>query len=437
MLTDLHLHPDPLRIIGILAILMVVLFQPGPLQAGIGSFLHKAIVYALKGRCNPKKKSRVFAPPASLLFILLLASACAPAQPEAMTNPPTETSTPPTATIVPATATTVPTATPAPTDTPEPTEVPALNPSARGYVSMAYDSESDKIILFGGQMEGGMIPNDETWAYDIASNTWTEMKPASRPPEKGAIDLVYDTESDRVILFGGNYGADDTWAYDYNTNTWTEMAKGPGDHLGYRMAYDSESDRCILFGGMGYPSLSLFNDTWAYDFNSDTWTEMQPSTSPSARNYHAMAYDTQADRVILFGGSEWDETMSDKALSDTWAYDFNTNTWQELEHSEGEYPAARFYHALVYNAGADRTILYGGSAGLSETWSFDYSTSTWTELEPNQNPGMLTKHALAYGSAVDQIILFGGQVGSAFDYTDQTWSFDLNSNTWTNLTRSP
>jgi hypothetical protein len=151
--------------------------------------------------------------------------------------------------------------------------------------------------------------------------------------------LVYDSESDRIILFGGATGAtretasilNDTWAYDYNTNTWTEMAKGPEDHLGYRMAYDSESDRSILFGGMVYPRIKLLNDTWAYDFNTDTWTEMQPSTSPPVRNYHAMAYDTQADRVILFGGSD----SRDKGIPDTWAYDFNTNTWQELERGEG------------------------------------------------------------------------------------------------------
>jgi N-acetylneuraminic acid mutarotase len=233
-----------------------------------------------------------------LALLLLLTSACQPAQPQPTV--PTD--------AVPVPAALQPTATKSPPTATPPTEVPALNPSARGYVSMAYDSESDKIILFGGcsePIEGSEpIPNRETWAYDIASNTWTEMKPAKSPYDKAVLDLVYDSESDRVILFGGNWGERDTWAYDYNTNSWTEMAAGPGEHLGYRMAYDIESDRCILFGGMGFVGLSHFNDTWAYDFNSDTWTEMQPSTNPSARNFHAMAYDAQADRVILFGGSE-------------------------------------------------------------------------------------------------------------------------------------
>jgi hypothetical protein len=378
----------------------------------------------------------------SLILTLVFSSACQPAQPAS----PAPTSAMPVAAAVQATSTKAPPAattaameTPAPTDTPKPTEIPALNPSPRGYVSMAYDSESDKFILFGGGLEGGVIAsNDETWAYDVASNTWTEMKPDTGPPEKGAVDLVYDVESDRVILFGGNFGDADTWAYDYNANTWTEMSAGPGDHLGYRMAFDSGSDRCILFGGMSYPSLSLFNDTWAYDFNSDTWTEMKPNTSPSARNFHAMAYDTQADRVILFGGSEWDKNMRDKPLNDTWAYDFDTNTWQELDHGDGEYPPARFYHTLVYNPEAERTILFGGIFGGVETWSYDYSTSTWTKLEPDPNPGVIYKHAMAHSTAAGLGVLFGGQPTLIdFDYEDHTWIYDPKANTWTDVTRRP
>jgi hypothetical protein len=349
----------------------------------------------------------------SLILVVLLSAACATAQPETSLAPATNTPALPTSTTVPPTATTALISAATITSN----EGPELNPSPRGYVSITYDIESDKVILFGGQLPGqDFKSSDETWAYDVASNTWTNMRPASGPPEKAAVDLVYDVESDRVILFGGNLGDNDTWAYNYNTNTWTEMAKGPGDHLGYRMAYDSESDRCILFGGLGYPSLKLYNDTWAYDLNSDTWTEMKPSTSPPARNYHAMAYDTQADRVILFGGGGLDENMQDIALSDTWAYDYNTNTWQELEQGDGEYPSGRVYHTLAYNTVADRTILFGGlayegSAGELETWSYDYSTNTWTKLEPAENPGRCTRHAMAYSSASDGAILFGGQVG--------------------------
>lgn len=72
---------------------------------------------------------------------------------------------------------------------------------------MAYDKESDRVILFGGQTGDNLRDprsyNGETWAYDVEANKWTEMKPASGPRGRSAAELTYDAESDRVIMFGG------------------------------------------------------------------------------------------------------------------------------------------------------------------------------------------------------------------------------------------
>ena len=197
-----------------------------------------------------------------------------PALPTATPTLPTLTPAPPTTTPAPPTATAIPTA----AATFLPTEMARLNPAPRGYTSLAYNAKSNRVIMFGGQTGNIKDPtnyNSETWLYDVAANKWTQMKPASGPTRRAAAELAYDAESDRVILFGGAnevlWGLNDTWAYDYNTNTWTEMAKGPARHLGARIAYDAESDRIILFGGYDM-SRFFYYDTWAYDFNSDTWT---------------------------------------------------------------------------------------------------------------------------------------------------------------------
>lgn len=334
----------------------------------------------------------------------------------------------PTATPLPPTATTVPTNTP--------TKVPVISPSRRGYVSLAYDIESDKMIMFGGST--GRVEkitlNNETWVFDVASNEWSEMKPSSAPPAISAADLTYDVESDRVIMFGGgtiNYDAadimNDTWAYDYNTNTWTKLGKGPVSCIGSRIAYDAESDRVILFGGS---SLSGSNDdkTFAYDFNSDTWTKMDPEPHPSGRNYHGMAYDSESDRVLLWGGSQWD--------SQVWAYDYNNNTWQAMASNEG--PDTRYYLSLAYDSKADRTIIYGGIPNKGDlTWAYDYNTNTWTLIETATNPGFLTRYAMAYSTAADKVILFGGRTLDGKFYEGDTWAFDLNANTWVNVVSQP
>lgn len=354
--------------------------------------------------------------------------------------PPTETLVPPTLTPLPPTSTLLP---PTATPTEEPIE---LNPSPRGYISMAYDSESKQVILFGGQTGDFQDPanySSETWAYDVTTQTWTDMKPAEAPSAKAAAELAYDAESDRVILFGGGRGLSssrDTWAYDYNTNTWSKMkAQGPAKHLGPRMAYDAESDRIILFGGYDYDAYKMFQDTWAYDYNTDTWSEMKPDASPPGQNFHAMTYDSKADRVILWGGDTTTPDPTHPPMNGSvWAYDFNTNTWQEKKNSTG--PGARAYHAIAYGENSDQVFLYGGyDTGTQEMWVYNYNTNAWIRLaEPSAFPGALSRFAMAYIPDTDQFIVFGGQVGSRhFRYTDQTWVYDFNTNTWTDLTRIP
>ena len=107
-----------------------------------------------------------------------------------------------------------------------PTPVPLLSPPARGYHRMAYDVESDRAILFGGMgIVKGML--EDTWAYDLSANSWMKMAPAQSPPP-GYGPMAYDIQSDRVILFMGFI---DTGTYPdngvYKTASETHSSKLP------------------------------------------------------------------------------------------------------------------------------------------------------------------------------------------------------------------
>jgi len=263
---------------------------------------------------------------------------------------------------------------------------PSPRPPPLGGHAMAYDMNSDRVVLFGGCSScppDPWVSNVDTWAYHAGANTWTDMAPDSGPPAMIGGRMAYDSQSDQTILFGGlspsfsEYSA--TWAYHVETNTWTNMAPpiGPSARNYQGMAYDAKSDRIILFGGAG--ASGILGETWAYDFDANVWTNMQPATSPPPTDFVEMVYDSQSDRVILFGGNYGGTADS----AETWAYNFGSNVWTKTNSPAP--PPARSRHALAYDSESDRTVLFGGLDSsafslYSDTWSYDY-------LEPAGGPG--------------------------------------------------
>jgi hypothetical protein len=203
---------------------------------------------------------------------------------------------------------------------------------------MAYDAESDRMILFGGDRR------DTTWAYDPVADEWTRMEPDTYPSARNYGAMAYDPISDRVVLFGGHMEAE-TWAYDYNSDSWTELtpAASPPGRDYTSLVYDPVGRQMVMFGGLDGVSYReqqgqgwtydgalhewdhTIGDTWSYDPAANTWTNLEPLTAPPARGWHAMAYEESTGLIVLFGGgpSRWGFT------NETWLYDPSTNTWSE------------------------------------------------------------------------------------------------------------
>jgi len=263
-----------------------------------------------------------------------------------------------------------------------------------------------------------------------SAQTWTRMNPSNPPSPREKMAMAYDSESDRIILFGGNAGPtifNETWEYDFNTDTWTQLSPptSPPGICAAAMVCDSKRDRMILFGGSSVSG--ILNDTWAYDLNTNTWSNLNPSNPPPARHSHCMAYDSESDRVVLFGG------YNGRYLHDTWEYDPSTNAW--IQRSPASHPPGGFIlDGMVYDIESDRCIQFGGYAGSGyysdQTWAYDANTSQWTLMSPASRPSPRSGVHMAYDSESDRIILFGGYRSS--NCYDDTWEYDYNTDTWTN-----
>lgn len=107
-----------------------------------------------------------------------------------------------------------------------------------------------------------------------------------------------------------------------------------------------------------------------------TWVQISTPSAPPARAAAAMEYDPVSRKVVLFGGYN-----ASQYLSDTWIFD--GGTWTQVS---GPTPSARAAGKLVYDAVAKQLVLFGGFNGryLNDTWVWDGATSKWTHVHPAQ-----------------------------------------------------
>ena len=160
----------------------------------------------------------------------------------------------------------------------------------------------------------------------------------------------------------------------------------PSARYGYGMVYDESVNKLILFGGgfQDSSSYTYYGYTWIYDPFTNLWTEIFPQQHPTARSSHSTAYDPIAQKIILFGGID----INDNWLDDTWIFDSRTQIWTQV--FPDNHPSYRGSASIFYDPQAQKVIIFGGfrSSGghLDDTWAFDYSTNNWTNLNPAIKP---------------------------------------------------
>jgi len=370
--------------------------------------------------------------PFVLLFAIVLSACASAVPPTAALVVPTQTPTPPALTAAPSPAA-------------------KLWISRRGYHAAAYDSHCDRVIVFSGEQaytDSGIVWLRDTWTYDVVANAWQNMSPAQMPPlgstpwgDIGEGPMAYDEKADRTIVFVDVIHGDaatlatKTWAYDCATNTWTNLnAKGaPDSLLGARMVYDSKADRMILFGGEnGLPASwatdnwTQSTETWAYDYQTNAWTNMHPTVSPPGQNYFPMVYDVLADRVLAWIKPDND---GDNAL---WAYDYAANTWTPYPMKQ---PAFRYYNAGAYVPTLKKALFFSGVTAddnetpINDLWTYDSAANAWAQLSPKTGPGPRGWATLTYSSKADKLVLVGGGVDRD-NLTNQVWVYDPQEGSW-------
>jgi hypothetical protein len=305
--------------------------------------------------------------------------------------------------------------------------VTAPGPQVRQGAAMAYDTLRGRILMFGGRGDGDSTLGD-TWDWDTSAKTWSQLSPPASPPPRSGGRMVYDPANDRFVLQGGwNVGTggllSDTWAFDPASGSWTNLMPGVSSPTGqtfwartyHGFVLNSTNGRPTIFGGVGSPA-GYLNDLW--ELQGNTWVDVTPpGTKPSPRGWSGVTYEPGNARLVLYGG--WNGQFS---FTDTWAW--NGSSWAQLPNG----PTARDSHAMVWDPDRGVSVVFGGfSADVRElvgnTWTGPFNDVRWPPADD--------EHSIAYDPLVQsghrRIFLYGG--GSPHVW--ETFHFGNNNGTLT------
>jgi hypothetical protein len=320
----------------------------------------------------------------------------------------------------------------------------SVAPSLRAGAAMTWDAADSYVLLFGGCALssyftcGGSFLND-TWEY--SNGSWAQVRPEPAPPPLALATMAYDSTTGTVVLFGGQGGGWNAtnpdyqnFTWEFHAGAWTNIsgAVAPSQRESAAVADDPSWGGVVLFGGVNEEPYSTSNgtrvrttvesDTWA--FAGGVWNNITTSvgTPPPARSGAGMTYDpseTGGGAAVLFGG---ESGFPARGLNDTWL--LRATGWEDAIAMPA--PPSDSEVQLTYLSEASTVILFGGynqttDLGTNATWSF--SNGNWTLLHPSVAPLSTWGGVFVDDPAGGYGLLFLGQTKETYTSQNALWTF--------------
>ena len=318
-------------------------------------------------------------------------------------------------------------------------EVAGTPPTPRYRATVAYDPVRDRVLVFGGFTDDPRL--NDVWALSLAGTpTWTQLTTAGTPPlPRGEAAGVYDPVRDRLLIHGGNNDAAlaDSLTYELTlagTPTWSTLATtGPAPlRAGETLVYDPSRDRLVAFAGYSAPPSKRYNAVWALPLSGAplAWTQLAPTgTLPATRMFSSAVYDPAGDRMLVFGG------YVAGLNADLWQLTFaGTPAWTKLTPA-GAVPSARSNHQAIYDPSRQEMVLVSGIDSGDENWSLALSgPAAWNRIPTDDaRPTSPADVSMVVDAARHRAITFGGYTNHGA--VNDTWALPLGTDgPWASMT---
>jgi len=299
-----------------------------------------------------------------------------------------------------------------------------------------------ELLIFGGM---DPITND-TFSFDPAASAWRQLAPEQQgpvPAPRCHHTFSKVPNADQGLLFGGFSRAgrfNDTWRFDFGTDTWTELRTNgsvPDKRCLHASAFIASTGELLTFGGIhggGGQAGDFFDDTHLLDVATGSWVLLE-GPGPSAREGAVATYSRSADAVFLWGGKAFDHYPTE-----LWRFDIAARAWSQVP-TTGDAPLGREDPIYFWDESRNRLTIFSGRNDnepgvlFDDSYELDPVSGVWARIDVVQRPSPRWRPSTAVDPMEDRGYMFGGWVdfggGDAFN---DTWSYDLATRTWTQVT---
>jgi hypothetical protein len=181
---------------------------------------------------------------------------------------------------------------------------PEPRPNIRYGTASIYDPVAGDLVAFAGFTDQGRFT--DTWRFDIEQGFWQQVDTSALSPgERCLHSASYDSGGHRMIIYGGQRSGplDDLWAFDLTSNSWSNLTPGlrPAGRFFTAQAYDPQDHHVLIFGGNLGGTRS--NETWAFSLLTMGWQLLAPAgTPPTARDGSSAIFLEAENHLVVFGG---------------------------------------------------------------------------------------------------------------------------------------
>lgn len=299
-------------------------------------------------------------------------------------------------------------------------------PEARTNHSLAV-LPNGQILLFGGQNSNNNVLGD-TWLFTPPQGTnstrnnrahkknsveklnevladWSPLTTPDSPSGRQGHSMVTLPDG-RVLLYGGS---DDlgAWFNDlhaFAADQWSTInpsGASPAERANHRAWVGGGN--MYIYGGFGP---SLYEDFWRYNTTTNLWEQLE--SPPDLISPHA--FPMINSNLVSFIDVHRFPYNNGKLLS----YDMELNNWIEQQLTNWP-PVPRSFYKMVQNnvkaymlGGATWDEINQKNVYSDEVWSFDYSSLSWTQSTPM--PYTVYDGDAVFDPEIESIIVWGGRI---------------------------